>query len=45
MGLDQQYDLQFDIIDPLPNENIEEVYIPDKTIIEWFRTLYTYYIY
>ncbi|XP_063379753.1 activating signal cointegrator 1 complex subunit 3 [Cydia fagiglandana] len=35
MGLDQQYDLQFEIIDPLPEERVEKVYNTiDKTIIE-----------
>lgn len=34
MGLDQQYDLQIELIDPLPTENIERVYNIDKTIIE-----------
>ncbi|KAH9644006.1 hypothetical protein HF086_004267 [Spodoptera exigua] len=34
MGLDQQYDLQIELIDPLPSENIDRVYNIDKTIIE-----------
>ncbi|XP_061729195.1 activating signal cointegrator 1 complex subunit 3 isoform X1 [Cydia pomonella] len=35
MGLDQQYDLQFEIMDPLPEERVENVYNTiEKTIIE-----------
>ncbi|KAL0868583.1 hypothetical protein ABMA27_008049 [Loxostege sticticalis] len=35
MGLDQQYDLQFEIMDPLPQENMERVYDNiDKTLLE-----------
>lgn len=35
MGLDQQYDLQFDIIGPLPTETVDRVYDTiDKVIIE-----------
>lgn len=34
MGLDQQFDLQFELIDPLPEERVERVYNIDKTIIE-----------
>ncbi|XP_047508654.1 activating signal cointegrator 1 complex subunit 3 [Pieris napi] len=34
LGLDQQYDLQFEIIDPLPPETVEKVYEPEKVIIE-----------
>ncbi|KAJ8709095.1 hypothetical protein PYW07_008921 [Mythimna separata] len=35
MGLDQQYDLQFEILDPLPPENVDRIYDNiDKTIIE-----------
>ncbi|XP_060805871.1 activating signal cointegrator 1 complex subunit 3 [Amyelois transitella] len=34
MGLDQQYDLQFELLDPLPSENVERVYDVDKTITE-----------
>lgn len=32
MGLDQQYDLQFEIVDPLPPEKVSTVYdTVDKT--------------
>lgn len=35
MGLDQQYDLQFELMDPLPPENLERGYDGlDKTVIE-----------
>ncbi|XP_053615369.1 activating signal cointegrator 1 complex subunit 3 [Plodia interpunctella] len=34
MGLDQQYDLQFELMEPLPRENVDRVYNEDKTIIE-----------
>ncbi|KAJ0172310.1 hypothetical protein K1T71_012283 [Dendrolimus kikuchii] len=35
MGLDQQYDLQFELMDSLPPENVDRVYDGiDKTIIE-----------
>lgn len=35
MGLDQQYDLQIEVMDPLPAENVDRVYNNlDKTIIE-----------
>lgn len=37
MGLDQQYELQLEVIDPLPTENVERVYDNiDKTIYEWY---------
>lgn len=39
MGLDQQYDLQLEIIDPLPQENVEREYNIDKTIYEWTNLL------
>lgn len=35
LGLDQQYDLQIELMDPVPEENVEKVYNMDKTIIEW----------
>lgn len=35
MGLDQQYNLQFELIDPLPAEKVEKIYdTTDKVIIE-----------
>lgn len=35
MGLDQQYDLQFEIIDAMPSENVDKVYDTiEKTLIE-----------
>nr|XP_026497272.1 activating signal cointegrator 1 complex subunit 3 isoform X1 [Vanessa tameamea]XP_026497273.1 activating signal cointegrator 1 complex subunit 3 isoform X1 [Vanessa tameamea]XP_026497274.1 activating signal cointegrator 1 complex subunit 3 isoform X2 [Vanessa tameamea] len=35
LGLDQQYDLQFEVIDPLPAETVEKVYdTMDKVIME-----------
>ncbi|CAH2095219.1 unnamed protein product [Euphydryas editha] len=35
LGLDQQYDLQFELIDPLPAETVDKVYdTTDKVIIE-----------
>ncbi|KAG6462956.1 hypothetical protein O3G_MSEX013556 [Manduca sexta] len=35
MGLDQQYDLQIEVMDPLPQENVDKVYYTmDKTLIE-----------
>ncbi|XP_038207200.1 activating signal cointegrator 1 complex subunit 3 [Zerene cesonia] len=35
MGLDQQYDLQFEIIDPLPEETVDKVYDTiDKVLLE-----------
>lgn len=34
LGLDQQYDLQIELMDPVPEENVEKVYNMDKTIIE-----------
>ncbi|CAH0402336.1 unnamed protein product [Chilo suppressalis] len=35
MGLDQQYDLQFEIFDPLPQEKVERIYdTTDKILIE-----------
>ncbi|XP_073959709.1 activating signal cointegrator 1 complex subunit obelus [Choristoneura fumiferana] len=35
LGLDQQFDLQFELVDPLPQERVDRVYDNiDKTIIE-----------
>ncbi|KAL4717222.1 hypothetical protein ACJJTC_017109 [Scirpophaga incertulas] len=35
MGLDQQYNLQFEIMDPLPQENVDKVYDTiDKTLLK-----------
>lgn len=35
LGLDQQYDVQVEVIDPMPADNEERVFTMDKTLIEW----------
>ncbi|XP_041983109.1 activating signal cointegrator 1 complex subunit 3 isoform X1 [Aricia agestis] len=34
MGLDQQYDLQFEVVEPLPEEKVDRVYDVEKVITE-----------
>ncbi|VVC95095.1 unnamed protein product [Leptidea sinapis] len=34
LGLDQQYDLHFEIIDAIPPETVERAYEPDKLLLE-----------
>ncbi|KAG7309233.1 activating signal cointegrator 1 complex subunit [Plutella xylostella] len=34
LGLDQQYDVQVEVIDPMPADNEERVFTMDKTLIE-----------